>query len=213
MKQKSAIFILVACLLLAFVWTTQGQGSGFIIEFADDSNTLNMTASTELNTLTANVPPHMIIEFANAVQGYNTVSVPSGLQTLLGQVAPRMVIEYANDNRYYSLNYPLALIGDTTKPIVSGVSTISSGDDVAVRWVTNEYTVSKLEYGVQSSVYPNSITDNFYRQTHEIKLSALTEGQRYYFRLINTDRSGNNIYSSQYSFVVNRHIYLPYVVK
>ncbi|MBE7530647.1 MAG: fibronectin type III domain-containing protein [Chloroflexi bacterium] len=215
MKQKMNIFMLVACLLVGWAWSVAGQDSdgGFIIENADDTAYLNMVASAELNALIANVAPHMIVEFANALRDYDMVAVPGGLQTLLQQVAPRMVIEFANANRFYTLDYPAALIGDTAVPQVSGVSATSSGDNVTVRWTTNEYTTSVLQHGTQSGVYPTSVEDNWYRLSHAITLSGLTPGATYYYRLQNTDRSGNSAQSGEYSFTATQSVYLPVIVR
>lgn len=203
------------CLLAggAIAVTGQESGGGFIINNADDLVTLDMVASTELNVLIANVAPRMIVEFANALREYDIVAVPSTLQTLLDQVEPRMVIEFANANRFYALDYPVDLIGDTAAPQVSGVSATSSGGNATVRWTTNEYTTSVLEYGTQSGNYPNSVVDGYFRTAHAITLSCATPGQTYYFRLHNTDRSGNSAQSGEYSFTCTQSVYLPVIVR
>lgn len=215
MKQRIVIFILVACLLMGLAWSAAGQesGGGFIISNADDSAYLDMAASAELNALIASVAPRFVVEFANALRDYDMTPAPDGLQTLLEQVGPRMVIEFANANRFYALDYPVDLIGDTTAPQVSGVSATSSGNNVTVRWTTNEYTTSVLQYGTQPGVYTGSVVDNWYRRSHAITLSGLTPGATYYYRLQNTDRSGNSAQSGEYSFTVTQSVYLPVVVR
>lgn len=211
---KRVLFILGLFILVAVGLAAKGESGGFIIENADDSTTLSMVASTELNDLIANVAPHMIVEYANSLRDYLITPVPETLQTLLEQVEARIVVEYANANRYYSLTYPSALIGDMVAPQVSNIVTTPSGSgNVEISWTTDEYTISMIEYGTQSGVYTQTVTDDWFRKEHQITLTGLTTGELYYYRIYNSDRSGNSAQSAEGSFISAVAIYLPIAVR
>lgn len=211
---KRLLFILGLFILVAVGLAAKGESGGFIIENADDSATLSMVASTELNDLVANVAPHMIVEYANSLRDYPITPVPETLQTLLEQVEARIVVEYANANRYYSLTYPSALIGDTVAPQVSNIVTTPSGaGNVEISWTTDEYTISMIEYGTQSGVYTETVTDDWFRKEHQITLTGLTTGEVYYYRIYNSDRSGNSVQSAEGIFTSAVAIYLPIAVR
>jgi hypothetical protein len=215
-KTKLATSLLLLFVLLAIVVPARGQPSNFTIENADDSNILSVAASSELNTLIANVEPRFVVQHANANLYYAFGSMPSELLNLIGEVNDRCVIQYANENKYYSVTYPLELINDTTPPKISDVAakTESSGDET-ITWNTDEFTTSTVEYGSQPGTYSQSVTDELFNKQHEIVLSGLTVGESYYYRITDTDRSGNSTRSSEYSFTVTvtSYVYLPAIMR
>jgi hypothetical protein len=74
--------------------------------------------------------------------------------------------------------------------------------DVHIKFDTNKETLAVIEYGTTSSVYTKIITElNEYKKSHDIFLSGLTSGTRYYFRIHLKDRNGNETISPEYSFV------------
>ena len=138
--------------------------------------------------------------------------ISSDLQGLLAQAGDRIAFQYANANRLYGFTYPLGLVGDTTPPLISGLAVNSIGTGVVmISWTTNEFAATTLRYGVQPGIYTQTITDTLYYKLHEFTVSGLTIGARYYYRIVNTDRSGNGFQSQEYNFTVPSFVYLPLI--
>jgi len=95
--------LLLAILAFGILQPVRGQGSGFIIENADATNTLSFTSSSELETLIDQVAPRFVMEFANANKVYTLTPIPSALNDLLDAMGPRFVMESANTNEVYDL--------------------------------------------------------------------------------------------------------------
>jgi hypothetical protein len=188
----------------------RGQSDGIIVDGADETTTLTVAGSANLNALIADVRPRLEVWYANSIHYYD-ITVPSGLPSL---IEDRMIIWYANSNRTHTLAYPAGLTEDTTPPQISELTTTPVGThSVRVSWRTDEFAASSLEYGTQSGAYTETVTDTLYRKLHEVTLTGLTTGRTYYFRLRNTDRSDNTGVSSEHSFTVHVPVYLPLVVK
>lgn len=213
------IKLLLALLLFAIpIFTVpkpsaQGQPKDdFVIQYADATNTLSMTSSPDLNALITNVASRFVLQYANANRYVYLVPAPAELLTLIGQVDDRFLMSYANANKFYSLTYPVDLVGDNIPP-QAGIPTVtpSGFSTVKITWTTNEYTTSIIAYGIQSGVYPQNVTDSLLKKQHEIVLSGLAAGETYYYRISDTDRSGNTYQSQERSFTSFSFMYLPLI--
>lgn len=211
---KIVLPLAILSLILSLVHLTQGQSSGFVIERADASNTVPLVDSTELSSLLDEVKLRFIVEYANSLLHYQLTPIPATLQTLLDQVNDRFVIQYANANRHYVIEYPLELIDDTIPPQATAPE-IDFPTDGSVRivWATNELTKGRIDYGTQSGQYTENKSEEVYSKHHEVILSGLVDDTTYYFRLTNTDRSGNISRGPERNFTVvtNGLIYFPVV--
>ena len=217
-RTKGAILLLVVVIATAAAAfaaiPARSQPEQFIIQNADDSNTFALVGSAGLGVLIANVPPRFVVTSANENVFRALEPAPAALISLIGQVPNRFVMRHANENRFYTLDYPLELINDTAPPQVNQVAaTAASGGRLRITWTTNEFTTSLVEYGGQSGVYADSVSDNQYRVQHEFTISGASSGVTYYYRITNTDRSGNSAQSVEYSFVVSMPLFLPMVVR
>ncbi|RMF32543.1 MAG: hypothetical protein D6759_08215 [Chloroflexi bacterium] len=165
-------------------------------------------------TLLNRVPDRVVFGYANSNRLYETKAAPPSLRALLQQVPHRVVFSFADSNLGYALSYPLALIGDTTPPRARGIApkTIAV-DSVVIAWTTDEFTTSTVRYGTQPGVYSHEVRSSLYTKQHEVVLTGLTLGTRYYYKISCSDRSGNTYTSPEYSFVVEFHTYLPVVVR
>jgi hypothetical protein len=68
-------------------------------------------------------------------------------------------------------------------------------------YLTDEFADSVVNYGVNSTVYTATSTDNLYVKEHRIALAGLSSGTTYYFVVKSTDRSGNSAVSmEEYTF-------------
>ena len=165
-------------------------------------------------TLLNQVPDRVVFGYANSNRLYETKATPPSLRTLLQQVPHRVVFSFANSNLEYELNYPLALIGDTTPPRArSIVPRTIAVDSVVIAWTTDEFTTSIVRYGTRPGVYSYEVRSPLYTKQHEVILTGLTLGMRYYYKISCTDRSNNTYTSPEYSFVVEFHTYLPVVIR
>ncbi len=153
---------------------------------------------------------------------------PSSTSTILTflNTVPVDIVEYTHSgadagiNQYYvkacisdicsapsstiSITVPPA--GDTTPPVVSGVSSsLQSGTEAYITWTVNEPATGKVAYGTSSGQLSlfgttpcSSSTVN--TTTACIKLSNLGSSKTYFYRVVATDTAGNNGYSSESSF-------------
>jgi hypothetical protein len=106
MKQIQIILLILsflAFLIFGHFRPVQGQSGSFTIENADATNTLDVTSSSELETLIDQVAPRFVMEFANANQVYTLTSLPIALDDLLETIQPRFVMEFANAQKVYDL--------------------------------------------------------------------------------------------------------------
>ena len=216
MNARRAILLGITLLtLLAFVGPAVGQGGdNIIVNGADGVWTRSLGIAQGLTNRLANVAPRIVLECANQVRYIRLNAPPSSLQTLLGQVPARVVLLYANTVRHQRLIYPVALFHDTTPPQITNVVAVPiSGGETKITWTTNEFATSAVLYGTKSGVYPYIVSDPLYTKQHEITLTGLTPGTRYYYKVRSTDRSGNTAYSAEYSFIVQIHVYLPLVLR
>jgi hypothetical protein len=204
--------LVILAVLILVVLPAHGQTEVIAVNGADATSNLSLAASSSLNTLIDTVEPRFVMQYANANRYYTLVPIPYILQTLLGQVGDRFIIQYANSNRLYTLTYPTNLIGDTTPPQMSGLAVNSMGGGiVTISWVTDEPATAALRYGTQSGTYTQMFNDDLYYKLHGFTLSGLTAGTSYYYRIGNTDRSGNSTESQELSFKVSGFIYLPLI--
>jgi len=101
--------------------------------------------------------------------------------------------------------------GDTTAPVISGVSTSSiTGESITVSWDTNEEASSSVAYGITSGTYEgmasnylvNSDTAN-YVTAHSVIINGLVPATKYYYKAMSTDISGNIAESAESSFTTS----------
>jgi len=217
MKPLRIILVLLALVIVVgFFAPVRGQGTGFIITSADDTNTLSFTPSTVLGTLINQVAPRFVVEFANTSRYYTLTPIPAQLNTLLVQVAPRFVLEFANTNRNISLNYPTALINDTTPPQISAIETETAGTtSTNISWTTDEYATSTVKCGTQPGIYTINFSTPLYVKLHTVTVMGLTAGSTYYCRISGADLSGNTSQSQEFAFeqVEESFTYLPLVIR
>jgi hypothetical protein len=95
------------------------------------------------------------------------------------------------------------ITGDTILPTISSLYIENiTASDVHIKLDTDKETLAIVEYGTTSSVYTKIITEsNEYKKNHDIFLSGLMAGTRYYFRIYLRDSKNNKLISPEYSFV------------
>lgn len=89
---------------------------------------------------------------------------------------------------------------------------MTTTDTAVISWHTDEFANSAVMYGRQSGLHEFSVSQPLYVKEHEVILSDLLPGARYFYKVHNVDQSGNAYTSSEYSFVARMQLYLPIVL-
>ncbi len=214
-----ASFLVAALGLLAMAPLAVGQETDIVVNNADMVKPLTITTALppDLANRLAGVSPRVVVEGANYLRLVDiATALPPSLQTVLGQVAPAVTVQGANGIWHASLIYPKALFNDTTPPRISNVRVIvspSAPTSAVVSWTTDEWATSTVLYGTQPGVYSRMVSDPLYARQHQVTLTGLTQGTRYYFRVQSTDRSDNTATSDEYSFIQIFRLYLPLIIR
>lgn len=170
--------------------------------------------NSTLQNLINQVDPRFQIQYAEANQLHSLGPLNTTLQNLLNEVDARFKIQFAEANFQYTFSYPATLINDTTAPQITNITVTSlTSTSVKITWTTNEFATSLLQYGTQSGNYPQTVTDDTYQKLHQITLSGLTTGTKYYYRIVSTDRSGNVFQTTEKTFTVPLFVYLPLITR
>ena len=104
------------------------------------------------------------------------------------------------------------MINDTAPPVLGIPGATPNGlFSARVTWTTDEFATGQIDIGTQPGTYPTTLTDLLFNKTHEIVVTGLTAGTRYYYRLSGTDRSGNPVQSQEFTFVFQSltRVFLP----
>jgi len=215
MMNARRVTFFLALILLGAIFTLPAAGqTGIIVNNADSVRTTSVVLSQDLANSAAGVQARVAVQYANSLRRLGLSTVPGGLQSLLEQMPARIVFQYANSSRQWQLSYPVALIGDTNPPVLSGIEvSLVSMESVRIIWTTDEFATSTVLYGTQSGVYPQTVSDPLYTKQHAITLTGLTQGITYYYKVRSTDRSGNTSTSSERNFATQISIYLPLIIK
>ncbi len=102
---KKALFaLLVFVLALWSIYPVRGQTGGFIIQDADETNTLSCTPSSPLDALLNQIAPRFIMRSADERADYVFTPVPNPLETLMSGLLPRFTMRYADTNLFLTLS-------------------------------------------------------------------------------------------------------------
>ncbi len=208
----------VAALVIGIFWSglVRGQGSGFLIEGADQTVYNALTSSPTLNGWLNTHGPHFVVDMADGLR-HAPLVYPGGLHEALNGLPTHFVLDMADGNRFAALAYPQTLIGDTTPPRETEPPSTTPGGagSVKIRWQTNEFSRGTIEYGTAPGQYNRTVTEPLYVKNHELTLGGLTTGQTYYYRLANTDPAGNIAHGPERSFSAGQtgnSVFLPMAI-
>lgn len=101
--------------------------------------------------------------------------------------------------------------GDTTAPTIDSVKITDIGyDSVVVIWVLNELVTGQVEYGTTSALGSTSTKEESFRwATHIQRLTNLSPGTKYYYRVTSADSSGNDAVSQIQTFSTPESVSVP----
>ena len=89
--------------------------------------------------------------------------------------------------------------GDTTPPVISGVSVAPSSTSAQVSWATDELSTGAVAFGL-TSAYGSTVPATVAGSTQSVTLSGLSPATTYHFRVQATDASGNTSTSTDKTF-------------
>jgi hypothetical protein len=88
--------------------------------------------------------------------------------------------------------YAATYEADTTAPVISAVAAAPAPDGTAtVTWTTDEAADSRVDFGTSPSALTQSASDATFATAHSVKLTGLSQGTAYYYRVRSVDPSGN----------------------
>ncbi len=98
----------------------------------------------------------------------------------------------------------LAVVTDTTAPIVSSIGVVAGASTSTVSWTTNELSTSKVFYSTItpldiSTSTTQSVLNGSLVTSHSVSLSGLATSTVYYFKVQSVDAAGNTQTSGEFT--------------
>ena len=218
MKNRLTMSVLLACLVWLLHLLVASAQTGITISNADAQWKSGLTTSSELAGVLTNVTARVATQYGDAMQRYALSQPDDTLHSQLTQAIARIIFTYSDAGRVTTLRYPQGLLNDVTPPKVANPqSAFNQSEKIAtIRWTTDEFAKSILQYGTQSGVYLQQVADPLYVKEHSLTLNGLTVATTYYYVITSTDRDGNSATAAEASFVsqvipVSYPLYLPLV--
>jgi hypothetical protein len=115
--------------------------------------------------------------------------------------SPEMNLNYAGQTwtRYGAWQPPAG--PDVTPPVISLVrSTDTTTSSIYIRWSTNEFSTSRVEYGLTTSYGSFTNLDQTMVITHAQNITGLASSTTYHYRVISRDAAGNEAMSGDFTF-------------
>lgn len=95
------------------------------------------------------------------------------------------------------LSFSTEALPDLSAPALSAVEAVPSDSLAIVRWATDELGDSFVEYGTSDAALDEKAGDDKDLKNHEVVLTHLRPGTRYFFRVGSVDRAGNTAVRTQ----------------
>ena len=184
-------------------------------QYADALEYIGLSAPpAALDTYLSSVDARVGMQYPDRARHLNLVAVPTALETQLNNVAARLAFQYPDRNRKLALDYPVALIGDTTPPTIETPPEANFGTTTAtVTWTTNEFTTYVFRYGTSTGLYTEELSSTQFSNTHQAIMTGLSASETYYYQITITDLSGNQTTSQEYELEGEYYVYLPMIIR
>jgi len=119
---------------------------------------------------------------------------------------------YDSTNQYSTASTTISLMPTgkwlTAPDLTTNPATTVLTKSATVTWSTSRAANSFVKYGTTSGSYGNEVGSSTQETSHSIKISNLSPGTKYYYKVLWTDEDGNQGTSSEYNFTTNA---APYV--
>lgn len=192
--------------LLYFTTKAPDQTAPEITEVAADPE-----SNSAVITWLTNEPTTSLVEYGETTEYGSTSAVDANMVTshrvLVTGLAPSTTYYYrvrsadAGGNEAISPGFVFTTDGpDLTPPLISQVSVSRNINSAIVRWHTNEFATSQVEYGLTSEYGIQTTPDIDLENIHGVTLTGLEPSTLYHFRVISTDGAGNTAVSGDYTF-------------
>jgi len=180
-------------------WLTDTSSNSYVVY----STSSNLSGSTTHGTETRVSSPNSedfyehSVEISSLTPGtrYYFYVKSYDISTNLG------INDNASDYYFFNTTY------DFTPPIINEVSASITAYTSTITWETDELSTSQVEYGLTDAygtLSPSSVTTTDLTIDHVIKLSGLTVGSTYHFRVYSKDANNNESVSADYTFTPTR---------
>lgn len=138
-----------------------------------------------------------------ATGAYTISNVPVGTYSVTVSAAGyQSSTKSATVNSNAVLDFTLAILADTTPPIISTIQSSSiSSSGATITWTTNEASSSKVEYGPTVSYGSSTTLDSTLATSHRQIISGLSPSTTYHYRVLSKDASGNLAASGDNIFI------------
>lgn len=177
--------------------------------------TTNVTTSAATITWTTDEPANAQVDFGLTTAYGTVVPTTPGAATntshsvALSGLAPNTTYFYrvlsrdASGNTGTVTGLEFTTLADTSPPTISGVTTISIGENGAtITWSTNEAANAQVDYGLTTGygtlapASPGAATNT----SHSVSLTGLTANTTYFYRVLSSDASGNTGTAAGFQF-------------
>lgn len=165
-------------------------------------NTISVTVSPGSATLA----PAQRMQFSANITGTTNTAVTWSLSSPIGSIsstglytAPSTVTSsqsvtvratsVASNTRVGTAT--VVIQSDVTPPVISSLSSTPSSTSAVVNWATNEPSTTVVEYGTSASALSSVASSASLVTTHQIMVSGLSPGTKYYYRVRSADALGN----------------------
>lgn len=181
------------------------------IQYADALRRIALPpAPVALNSALGSVQPRIRLSYGDVLRRLNLLAPSQPLLSALGSVQDRIRLSFADRNRRITLSYPADLLDDNSKPIISNVAGSTAG---LISWTTDEFATSMVRYGTSPGSYPATASSSLFVKQHQLQLTGIQSGVRYYYVVASVDLSGNSATSGEYSLTQSYSLFLPSVLK
>ncbi len=206
--------LLVIALFLTLPQAIANDAQDEIIVLSADAVITNTTTLEQsLKTVATDVESRFFLQYVEQTLTLALDPLPETAHSIFNQPADRIFLQYAEQSYEARLSYPSALVNDSMPPQQSCIiARMITTDTAVISWLTDEFANSAVMYGRQSGLHEFSVSQPLYVKEHEVILSDLLPGARYFYKVHNVDQSGNAYTSSEYSFVARMQVYLPIVL-
>ncbi|MDD3102256.1 MAG: fibronectin type III domain-containing protein [Patescibacteria group bacterium] len=180
-------------------WLTDTSSNSYVVYSTSSDLSGSLTHGTETRVLTPNSEDYYehSVEISSLTPGtrYYFYVKSYDISINLG------INDNASDYYFFNTTY------DLTPPIINEVSASTTAYTSTITWETDELATSQVEYGLTDgygTLSPSSVTTTDLTIDHVIKLSSLTVGSTYHFRVYSKDANNNESVSADYTFTPTR---------
>jgi phosphodiesterase/alkaline phosphatase D-like protein len=173
----------------------------------------NITATGARIAWTTNEPATSQVEYGLTTSYGSTTTLDSNLVTshtvTLSGLTAGTTYNYrvrgadaaGNEGPSGNFTFTTTSVGDTTPPVLSNIqATAVTATEATITWTTDEGADTQVEYGLTASYGSSSTLVAAKVTSHTVKLTGLSGGKTYHYRVKSKDAAGNLAVSPDATF-------------